>query len=113
MTPRPHHDDSTRTAWGDRFLADHAAPLSAGAAGEAMQAQVRAARVPEAAERVLRTIVVVGRRAWRMPAASPSAGMVTVTMGGRTLQGLHHRFFRAIHRGDGYAYQEAAPPPLA
>lgn len=38
------------------------------------------------------------------------SGKFTITTPAGKVDGLHHRFFRPIHQGDGYTYQEAALP---
>jgi 5-methylcytosine-specific restriction endonuclease McrA len=51
--------------------------------------------------------VYVGRVAVR------TGGSFNITTTSGTIQGLHHRFFRSIHRADGYAYQTQSVPAHA
>jgi hypothetical protein len=57
---------------------------------------------------MVRAIVTTGTKAGTYVGrvAVRSSGSFNLTTAAGMIQGLHYRFFRAIHRGDGYSYQE-------
>jgi hypothetical protein len=68
---------------------------------------------PDAAPKA--TSVVAGMRTGDLVRAVRATGSCNITTRAGTVQGIHVRYCRPLHRADGYTYQkgEAARPPAA
>jgi hypothetical protein len=97
----------------------HGADKRAGWTDMASHAPVRKAPAPSHGFRtgdLVRASVTTGTKVgtYTGRVAVRASGSFNITTAGGTVQGLHHRFFRLLQRGDGYSYAtQPTPSPRA
>lgn len=77
-----------------------------------LQAQAKAPLKDAAAANATRWALYKRLTATGLP-VEVGTGSFNITTATTTIQGLHYRFFTALHRADGYSYTEGSIPPHA